>query len=121
MFIEGRTFSMSETAIQQIEYFDDCQDKMMRSLSNQLIESGTPKDEETRKVLPPPEDEGEYHYTNFPTELDDLVENSGAKADLVDKHPGIRTPMELKQVAQAALHFHQDDKFNQGQYWTSPS
>ena len=25
MFIEGRTFSMSETAIQQIEYFDDCQ------------------------------------------------------------------------------------------------
>ena len=82
----------------------------MRSGNNQLIESGTPKDEETRKVLPPPEDEGEYHYTNFPVDLDDLIEGSGSKNDSVDKHPGIRTPMELKQVTQAAKQYHKDDK-----------
>ena len=50
---------MSETAIQQIEYFDDCQDTLFRvSQMSTLIIPGTPNDEETRKIVPPPEDEG---------------------------------------------------------------
>ena len=103
MFIEGRTFSMSETAIQQIEYFDDCQDKLFRiSQAATLIIPGTPNDEETRKIVPPPEDEGNYQYDRFPLDLNDVIDQSDAKMTRVDsfmeKHPGLRTPTELRQA-----------------------
>ena len=114
MFIEGRTFSMSETAIQQIEYFDDCQDKLVRvSPDSTLIEPGTPNEEDTMKIVLAPEGTGEYEYNMFPTKLVDLVEEKieEVRHDGIEKHPGLRTPMELKLAATTAREYFENDKF----------
>ena len=57
---------------------------------------------------------GEYEYNMFPTKLVDLVEEKieeGIRHDGIEKHPGLRTPMELKLAASTAREYFENDKF----------
>ena len=50
----------------------------------------------------------------FPTKLVDLVEEKieeGIRHDGIEKHPGLRTPMELKLAASTAREYFENDKF----------
>ena len=93
-----------------------------------LIEPGTPNEEDTMKIVLAPEGTGntnatwwstylylgEYEYNMFPTKLVDLVEEKieeGIRHDGIEKHPGLRTPMELKLAASTAREYFENDKF----------
>ena len=55
-----------------------------------LIEAGTPNEEETMKIVPPPEEEGDFTYSDFPTNLRDLVQTDNAKHEISEGIPGQR-------------------------------
>ena len=61
-----------------------------KNLIRQLIEAGTPNEEETMKIVPPPEEEGDFIYSDFPTNLRDLVQTDNAKHEISEGIPGQR-------------------------------
>lgn len=109
-FIESRTFSGGHVGIQQHEFFDQCQDMVEKQPNpGSLLEAGTPNEEDTMKIVPPPEVEGEFKYSEFPTSLRSIVEVNSHKSEKTVCSAGQRTPQELKISIEAGLTFARDD------------
>ena len=94
-FIESRTFSSNQVSIQEHEFFDQCQESVERAVGNcELLQAGTPNEEDTMKIVPPPEVDGDFRYGEFPIILRDLVKNDLTKQEKTEGTPGQRTPQE---------------------------